>query len=77
MRSNDLEICHIEDSSSEDEPQSLPESDLDMHMEIFSDLVEPEEFEADLTFGKDDFCVVQFPLNVKSGIKHYIDQILK
>ncbi len=68
---------HIEESSSEDEPEYLAVSDTDMDPETFSDLEAKQEFQPDLNFGKDDFCVVEFELNEKSGSKHYVGKILE
>lgn len=64
-----------EDSSSEDEPKALPSSESDVDLETFSDL--ETEFQPNLNFGKNDFCVVQLPLQEQNGMKHYVGQILE
>lgn len=46
-------------------------------MKTFSDLEQNIEFQSDLNFGKDHFCVVKFILDEKNRIKYYVSQILE
>lgn len=62
-------------SEDEDEPQLILESDVES--ETFSDLEPEKDFEPDLNFGKSDFCITKFKLEDKTGIKHYVGQILE
>ncbi len=66
-----------EGSSDEDDPMPLVTND-DSDLDPFSDLEdEAAEFQPDLNFDKDDFCVVKFTMNETNEIKHYVGQIVQ